>query len=163
MDTAHWIMQTQSMFSRSAWRVRHVDYDNAPHGRDVHWAMPFHAWLAALAWIDHTVSGRPMGIAVERATLSSGPVMLGLLLIGLIPFLSRRFSNAAAAVIGVGTITVLPFYLDFMPARADHHAQVAHAVAQPPLQQRLQVLAGSLDRLHDRWLGHWRLSPRGRG
>lgn len=120
-DTAHWIMQTQSMIDRGEWRIRHVDYDNAPRGREVHWAMPFHAWLAGLAWIDRIVSDRPAGIAVERATLLSGPVMLALLLLGLMPFLSRKFSTIAAVLVAIGTVTTFTFYLDFMPARADHH------------------------------------------
>src|SRR4051812_16425205 len=30
-----WIAQTQQMLARSEWRVRHVDYDNAPVGREV--------------------------------------------------------------------------------------------------------------------------------
>jgi hypothetical protein len=123
-DTAHWIMQTQSMIERGEWRIRHVDYDNAPRGREVHWAAPLHWWLAGLAWIDHFISGRPVGMAVERATLTAGPVMLVLLLVGLTPFLSRRFSPTAAALVAIGAVTVFPFYIDFVPARADHHGLV---------------------------------------
>ena len=48
-DTAHWIMQTQAMIATGEWRIRRVDYDNAPDGREVHWAAPFHWWLAGLA------------------------------------------------------------------------------------------------------------------
>lgn len=120
-DTAHWIMQTQAMIAHGDWRIRHVDYDNSPRGREVHWAAPLHWGLAALAWIDHAVSGRPIGISVERAALILGPVMLCLLLTGLLPFLSRRFSPIAATLVGVGAVTTLPFYIDFVPARADHH------------------------------------------
>lgn len=120
-DTAHWIMQTQTMIERGRWRFRHVDYDGAPTGREVHWAAPFHWWLIALAWVDRIASGRPIGISVERATLLSGPLMLGILLVGLIPFLARHFSAIAAVLVAVGTVAILPFYLDFMPARADHH------------------------------------------
>jgi hypothetical protein len=31
-DTAHWVMQTQEMFAKGEWRIRHVSYDNAPLG-----------------------------------------------------------------------------------------------------------------------------------
>src|SRR5471032_2489500 len=48
-DTAHWVMQTQEMIARGEWRIRQVEYDNAPQGREVHWAAPLHWWLAALA------------------------------------------------------------------------------------------------------------------
>lgn len=120
-DTAHWIMQTQSMIAAGDWRVRHVDYDHAPEGREVHWAAPFHWWLAGLAWADHLISGRPIGVSVERATLWAGPLMFGLFLIALIPFLSRRFSRTAAAVIAISLVATYSFYIDFRAGRADHH------------------------------------------
>ena len=34
-DSYQWIAQTQQMLDRKEWRLRHVDYDNAPMGRDV--------------------------------------------------------------------------------------------------------------------------------
>ncbi len=120
-DTYHWIMQTQTMIARGDWRIRWVDYDNAPLGREVHWAGPFHWWLAGLAWADHLVSGRPLGISVERATLYSGPMMLGLLLFGLGPFLQRRFSPWAAVLFALGSVAYFPFYVDFEAGYADHH------------------------------------------
>jgi len=123
-DTAHWIMQTQAMIAAGEWRIRRVDYDNAPDGREVHWAAPFHWWLAGLAWIDHALSGRPIGQSVERAVIYSGPVMLGLLLAGLLPFLWRSFSVLAAVVGALGLVAVYPFYLDFAAGYADHHGLV---------------------------------------
>jgi hypothetical protein len=123
-DTAHWIMQTQMMLASGEWRVRRVDYDNAPDGREVHWAAPFHWWLAGLAWIDHGLTGRPLGQSVERAVIYSGPVMLGLLLAGLLPFLWRRFSVLAAVLCALGIVAVYPFYLDFAAGYADHHGLV---------------------------------------
>jgi len=120
-DTAHWIMQTQAMIAAGDWRVRWVDYDNAPAGREVHWAAPFHWWLAGLAWLDHGISGRSPGVSVERAALYSGPVMFGLLLLGLGTFLLRRFSAVAAAVFALGSVAVFPFYIDFVAGYADHH------------------------------------------
>lgn len=120
-DTAHWIMQTQAMIAAGDWRVRWVDYDNAPGGREVHWAAPFHWWLAGLAWLDHGVSGRPIGVSVERAAVYSGPVMFGLLLLGLTPFLLRRFSAVAAALFLLGSVAVFTFYMDFAAGYADHH------------------------------------------
>ncbi len=120
-DSAHWVMQTQAMIAAGDWRVRWVDYDNPPAGREVHWAAPFHWWMAGLAWIDHWISGRPIGLSVEYAVIWSGPAMLGLLLLGLTPFLYRRFSPLAALLFVVGTVATFPFYLDFVAAYADHH------------------------------------------
>src|SRR5688572_11274731 len=44
-----WITQTQQMFARGDLRVRHVDYDNAPEGRDSHQASLFRWWLGLVA------------------------------------------------------------------------------------------------------------------
>jgi hypothetical protein len=120
-DARHWVMQTQEMIARGEWRIRRVDYDNAPLGRDVHWASPFHWWLAALAWVDHAISGRPIGMAVERAALTAGPVMLVVVFLGLLPLLARKFSPTAAALAAVAMVCAFPFYTDFAAGRADHH------------------------------------------
>lgn len=120
-DTAHWVMQTQSMIAKGEWRLRTVTYDNAPQGREVHWASPLHWWLAALAGADHLVTGRPVGLAVEWATLTSGVIMFGCMLLGLMPLLHRRFSPHAAALFAIGAVATFPFYTDFLPGRTDHH------------------------------------------
>jgi hypothetical protein len=120
-DARHWVMQTQDMMARGEWRIRHVDFDNAPRGREVHWASPFHWWLAAMAWADHAVTGVPLGIAVERAALTAGPVMLACLFLALLPFLARRFSPTAAALAAFAMVAAFPFYTDFAAGRADHH------------------------------------------
>ena len=120
-DAAHWIMQTQMMRPEGTWRIRSVPYDNAPAGRAVHWASPYRWWLAVLAWIDHVATGRPWGIAVERASLSAGPVMLAAALLAVAWLLTRRFTRGAAVVAVVGAVAVAPFYVDFLPGRADHH------------------------------------------
>lgn len=123
-DGAHWVMQTQAMIAAGDWRVRKVDYDGAPLGREVHWAAPFHWWLAALAWVDHAVSGRAIGISVERAALWSGPVMLALVTVGMAVWIGRKFSWLAAAVVAVGMVAFYPFYIDFIVGRPDHHGTV---------------------------------------
>lgn len=120
-DSAHWIMQTQRMLADGPSRIRHVDYDNAPDGRAVHWGSPFRWWLGLVSWFEGALSGRPTGIAVERATLWSGPLMLGLALPPLMLLLHRRFSPMAAALAAIGSVAFFPFYIDFIPARADHH------------------------------------------
>lgn len=123
-DTAHWIMQTQSMLHGGETRIRHVEYDNAPRGREVHWAIPYRAWLATLAWLDASLSGRPLGASVERAALVAGPIMLTLILLGLVPFIARNVSKTGAVFAGAGAIAAFPFYVDFLPGRADHHGLV---------------------------------------
>jgi hypothetical protein len=120
-DGYQWIMQTQAMLAGGGWRIHHADYDNAPAGRDAHWASPLRWWLAALAWLDHAASGRPLGAAVEWAALRANPLLLGLLLVGLVPLVARRFGSAAAAVLALGLVAAFPFNVYFAADFPDHH------------------------------------------
>lgn len=145
-DTAHWIMQTQEMIANGDWRIRHVEYDNAPSGREVHWSAPLHWWLAGLAWLDHLASGRPVGQSVERAVLYSGPAMLLVLLVGLGTFLLREFSPLAAVLFALGAVAAFPFHLDFVSGYADHHG-VANICG---LLAVLLLVAGTRGESHER-------------
>ena len=62
VDGQHWIVQTQQMLASHDARLRHVDHDNAPAGRDVHWAAPFRWWLGLCAWVDHRLTGEPLSL-----------------------------------------------------------------------------------------------------
>ena len=120
-DGYQWIMQTQAMLAGAGWRIHHVDYDNAPTGRDAHWASLLRWWMALLAWLDHAASGRPIGAAVEWAALRANPVLLVLLLLGLTPLVARRFGSTAAAVLPLLLVAAFPFNLYFAADYPDHH------------------------------------------
>ena len=134
----HWIAQTQQMFALGEWRVRHVDYDNAPFGREVSSASPYRWWLGLVAWVDHTLSGRPIGLSVERAALWAEPVLHGLLLLGLTVFVAWRFGTFAAALLAIGLVAVFPFAAGFLPGVPDDHG-LANGCA---LGSILALLAG---------------------
>jgi hypothetical protein len=51
LDSLHWVMQTQAMFATGTWRIHEIAYDNAPHGRAVHWASPFRWWKIGRAHV----------------------------------------------------------------------------------------------------------------
>ena len=116
-----WIEQTQQMLARGEWRVRHVDYDNAPFGRETRAASPYRWWLGLLAWIDQAISGRPLAVSVEHAALFAGPAWHVLLLIGATIFAARRFGRTAAAAIAVGLAMTFPFAGEFLPGAPDDH------------------------------------------
>lgn len=120
-DGYHWVMQTQQMIARGEWRVRRVDYDNAPDGREVHWSSPLHGWLALVAWVDHSVTGRPVLVSVEQASLYAGPLLLGLFLLGVVPWAARRFGAWPASLLAAGLVTVVPFSAEFGTGSIDHH------------------------------------------
>jgi hypothetical protein len=132
-DSFNWIAQTQQMFARGEWRVRHVDYDNAPRGRDVNAASPYRWWLGLVAWVDHAFSDRPIGLSVERAALYADPLLQMLLLIGLTVFAARWFGAFAAALLAVGLAGTFPFAAGFIPGAPDQHGL-----------ERLCALAGIL-------------------
>lgn len=124
-DSYQWIRQTQDMLAERKWRVRHVSYDNHPDGREVHWSSSLHGWLAGLAWIDHRLTGNPLGMSVERVAPLAMPLSLALLLLVGTPWVARHFGGFAAALLGPIMVTCLPLYEDFGAEAPDHHGWVA--------------------------------------
>lgn len=120
-DSFHWIAQTQQMFARGEWRVRHTDYDNAPAGRAVHQASPYRWWLGTVAWVDHLISGRPIGLSIERAAVVAEPILHGLFLIGATAFVAWRFGRFAAGLVSLGLAGIFPFAASFFPGIPDDH------------------------------------------
>jgi hypothetical protein len=114
-DSFQWIEQTQQMFAQGELRVRHVDYENPPSGHPVTWASPYRWWLGLVAWADHAVSGRPIGISVERAAVYADPLLLALLVLGAAAFSAWRFGAFAAALLSVGLVGLFPFASLFLP------------------------------------------------
>jgi hypothetical protein len=126
-DSLHWIMQTQQMLAQHQWRVRHVDYDNAPLGRAVSTPSPYRWWLGAVAWVDHAISGRPLGLAVTHAALYADPLLqiLGLLLLTI--FVALVFGGFAATWFALGFAALFPFATGFQPGAPDDRGLAALA------------------------------------
>ncbi len=123
-DTYHWIAHTQQMLASGEWRIRHVDYDNAPFGRPVHFSSPYRWWLGAIAWLDHQLTARPIGLSVERAALLADPLLHALLLIGVTIVVARTFGSPAASAVALGLACLFPFAAGFLPGVPDHHTLV---------------------------------------
>src|SRR6478735_4894135 len=51
-----WLAETEQMLTRREARIRHIDYENAPAGREVVSASPFRWWLGLLAEIDRRLT-----------------------------------------------------------------------------------------------------------
>lgn len=120
-DARHWIVQTQAMAARNEVRQRRVDYDNAPEGREVHWASPFRWWMLGLAHADRIVTGVALPLAIERSVLWANPVLFGLLLLALVTVVGRRFGVFAASLLGSALVVAFPFAMHFYAGNADHH------------------------------------------
>lgn len=117
-----WITETQQMLAQGEWRVRHVDYDNAPFGREVHAASPYRWWLGLIARCNHTFSGQPLGLAAERAALWAEPLLHLLLLVGTVIFVARQFGPLPGALLALGLATLYPFAGGFLPGIPDDHS-----------------------------------------
>ena len=119
-----WLDQTRLMFARREWRIRHVDFENAPFGHDVESASPYRWWLGTIAWLDHAMSGRPAGPAVERAALYADPLLHLLFLVGATVFTAWQFGAFPAALLALGMAAVFPFAAGFLPGAPNDHGLV---------------------------------------
>ena len=123
-DSYQWIAQTQQMLARQEWRVRHVDYDNAPTGRAVLTPSPYRWWLGLVSAADHGISGRSPGLAVEYAARYAGPWMQALLLLATVAFTAWRFGTLAAGLLSIALVTLFPLGGAFLPGQPDDHGLV---------------------------------------
>jgi hypothetical protein len=137
-DGYHWVMQTQAMLDGAGARIRRVDYDNAPDGREVHWSGSYRWWLAALAFADRAMSGAPLPIAVERVAPYSNALLFGVLLLVLTPLVARRFGAVPAAAVALTLACTRTIFAAFFVGNPDHHG-LAHTTA---LLAVLFVIAG---------------------
>jgi hypothetical protein len=133
-----WMAETQQMLRAKNLRVRRVDYENAPYGREVHSASPYRWWLAAIAWTVHATSDQSWEACVEKAALLADPLLHVLLLVGTTLFVARRFGGPAAAVSALGLATAFPFATHFLPGSPDIYG-LAHLLG---LWSVLPLLAG---------------------
>ena len=119
VESYHWILEAQQMIGSRQWRIRHVDYENAPFGRLVSNSSPYRWWLGALAWGCHLVSGRDTLACVERASLIADPLLQLMLLAGAGLYIARRFGLAAAGLFALGLAVLFPLSAVFLPGAPD--------------------------------------------
>ncbi len=116
-ESMQWITQTQEMLARGEWRLRHVDYDNAPAGREVRSASAYRWWIATVAWFRHLVTGTSLAPSVERAALYADPILHGILLLLFALYSWRRFGAIAAALVACGFVMLFPLASAFLPGQ----------------------------------------------
>lgn len=114
-----WIEQTQRMLARGEWRIRHVDNANAPMGHDISVTSPYRWWLGLVAWIDHTLSDRSLGLSTERAALWADPAIQWVLIVVAALFIGRYFGLWPAALVTCAIVTVYPWTTNFLPGLPD--------------------------------------------
>jgi len=137
-----WLDQTRQMLARGEWRLRRVDYENAPFGREVHSASPYRWWLGLIACVDHSASGRPPGKSLEGAALVADPLLHMLLLAGTALFVAWQFGVFPAAIVSIGLVALFPLAAQFLPGAPDDHG-LARACAIWSLLPLLAGIGGS--------------------
>jgi len=114
-----WIQQTQAMLLGEDPRVRRVDYDNAPFGRENHAPSLYRLWLGLSAWMDHLTSNRPLGLSVERAARWADPALSLLFLLGASVWLARVQGRLAASLFAFGWVSLHPLAAGYLPGSPD--------------------------------------------
>ena len=114
-----WIAQTQNMLESGDWRLRRVEYDNAPFGRETHLPALYRGWLGLLASFHARLTNEPLGIAVEHAALYADPLLQFLAVLVTAWFVRRHFGPFAAALVVVGFATLFPLATSFLPGVPD--------------------------------------------
>jgi hypothetical protein len=120
-DSYQWLAQTQLMLARHEWRLRHVDYDNAPYGREIQTPSPYRWWLGFVTWVEHQRTGQSLALAVEQAALFSDPALQIVLLIVTVVFTAWCFGAAPASLLCLGFATLFPFSSSFLPGQVDDY------------------------------------------
>jgi len=117
--TYQWIEETQLMLARGDWRVRRVDYENAPYGRDVYSAAPYRWWLVLVASADSAVSGRPLALCVERAALLADPLLHAAFIAAATMLVAWRLGSLSATLFCMGLAALFPLAGAFIPGVAN--------------------------------------------
>ncbi len=146
-----WIMEAQQAARQGSLRLRHIDYDAPPAGRDIRRTSPYRWWLIAIGWLRGFMSGEPLGFAIERGALVADPLLLALLLVVGAGYSARYLGSFAAIGFVVGGIAVFPLAANFQPGAPDPHSLawiLAVGSVLPLLAGFRQQVAGPGSRAH---------------
>lgn len=117
-----WIMEAQESVETGSLRLRHVDYDAPPDGREIRRTAPYRWWLVAVGGLNSIFTGEPVGYAIERGALIADPLLLGMLLILGAIYAAQRFGSFAAVGFVVGGASLFPLAANFQPGAPDPHS-----------------------------------------
>jgi hypothetical protein len=117
-----WIMEAQQSAAQGRLRLRHIDYDAPPDGRDIRRTAPYRWWLVAVGWLHGIIDGEPLGYAIGRGALIADPMLLALLLAAGAVYSARYIGPFSAMGFVVGGISLFPLAANFRPGAPDPHS-----------------------------------------
>lgn len=127
-DSYHWLSFARDLRASPGVRVRRTGADNAPYGREVHWAQLPIWLLAGLSWTLERAGGLSPPLALELAGRILMPAVGFLFSASVFLFLARRGRRFVAFLAAV-PMAVCTSY-NFHALRPDHHGfQIAFIVA----------------------------------
>ncbi|WED64931.1 hypothetical protein PXH66_21500 [Synoicihabitans lomoniglobus] len=112
-ESFEWVVQTQRMQHQDVWRLKQVDYDNAPTGRAVESPSAYRWWLATVANFAGDASSA--GGRIENAALIADPVLHMALILGVAVFVGWQWGGIAAGVAAILTGLALPVLASYYP------------------------------------------------
>ena len=148
-QSQQWIAQTQTLLHEGRWRLNHVDYDNAPAGRETHLSPVYRWWLAGLARLETTLVKKSPGLAAEHVALYADLLLQALLVSATVWFTACHFGRVAASLVGVALLTLHPLATQFVPGAPQSQglAELAVVWSLLPLAAGLRPAAGNPARL----------------
>ena len=120
-DALMWLLLAQESAERGTWRLRSTAWDNAPHGREVHWSSGpiWFLRLAGSVWEKATGQGLKESLAAV-AWWWNPFVHLGLVLVASAA-VSKRLGTGAAILLGLSLTTLGSLHWTCQTGRPDHH------------------------------------------
>ena len=117
-DAQVWVRHAIAAEAAGEARLRFTRDDNAPQGREVHWASP-------LLWLLRSASG---ATDIEDILLRfNAPLLFGFIVLFTV-WVSRRAGTAAGVLIGLAMVGHNRFYDTFAPGNVDHHGLLTACV-----------------------------------
>lgn len=117
-----WIMEAQLSAKAGSLRLRHIDYDVQPEGRDIRRTAPYRWWLVAVGGLYGFFTGESLGYGIERGALVADPLLLALLLAAGAAYTAHRIGALAAVGFVVGGSSLFPLTANFQPGAPDPHS-----------------------------------------
>ncbi len=117
-----WIREAQAAAAEGRWRVRHIEHDAVPDGRETSRTSPYRWWLTAVGAGTSLVTGESLGAGIETGARVADPLLWLLLTAAGTVFCAWRWGGAAAAGFAAGATMLFPLAAGFQPGAPDPHA-----------------------------------------
>jgi hypothetical protein len=124
-DGYAWLRHAEDMVTNGRWRLQHTAFDNAPHGREVHWHSGLAWWLIALGRLRAAFMGGRLVDSVERMAVFANPMLLVCVLLCLPMIVALRFGWRVGVLLALGMLGSHQYLEGFLPGYPDHHGLIS--------------------------------------